>query len=347
MDTASDPIVRIKLEPPLPAGGLRTFGVGYERLMSSFLAGPENALVAELFHADQLKQLAVYSPIVLYGPHGCGKTALAYSLQCRWETANSQKRALQFAASDFARQLIGAIAADDMPHFREKIRKASSLLIDSIDDINAKTTAQEELIHVIDELHERELPIFVTCLKLPQSIRGLHKGLASRMMAGVQVPISLPSKPTIEFAIPELSKSGSRVAHEKKTTRTFLDRLPSDLSLQTIRGMFLDYMAATHNEKQSVELALFEDNAAIATKDETKLIDSIIKSRNPQSSIKPPQIAKAVAKLTGASLSDIRGSSRRSHIVQARSLAMYLCRTLLEMPLEKIGSFLAVAITRP
>jgi chromosomal replication initiator protein len=335
---------RIKIEPPLQINPLRAFNVSFERLLPDFYLGEENAGVLDLFAPDRLADLCVYSPILLYGPNGSGKTALAHSLQCRWENHYGSKRALQISANDFSRYLAGAIAADDMTHFRERTRGASSLFIDSLEGISNKFTAQDELISVIDEHHDHERPLFITTVELPQSIRGLKKSLVSRLSGGTAVGIKYPSRAALWPAIERLHREGYRQSHHPIALGHFLEQLPLNLSLNAVRGMLMDYLTSSHRQDESqnrLGLALgdaTEDKVAEqTTKEDCKLIEKIIRARDPSLNIKAPQIIRAVAKHSGCALSDLKGATRKSQIVRARSLAMYLCRILAQMPLEKIG----------
>ena len=52
--------------------------------ISEFVAGPENVLVAEALRACLARTHAEYDPLVLYGPHGSGKSHLARGLADWW-----------------------------------------------------------------------------------------------------------------------------------------------------------------------------------------------------------------------------------------------------------------------
>lgn len=334
---------RTKIEPPLQNNSLRAFSVSFERLLPDFYSGDENSAIFDLFAPDRLADLPLFSPIILYGLNGSGKTALAHSLQCRWEQSYGSKRPLQISASDFSRCLAGAIAADDMTHFREKTRGASSLLIDSLEGISNKFAAQEELISVIDEHHENDRPLFVTTVELPQAIRGLKKSLVSRLTGGTAVSIGYPSREALTSAIENIYIESSRQTNRTVSLTRFLEQLPSNLSLHAARGMLMDYITGAHQYHDTRRLGVIQEDTAakrvadLASKEDSKLIEKIIRDRDPSLNIKAPQIIRAVAKHSGCALSDLKGATRKSQIVRARSLAMYLCRILAQMPLEKIG----------
>ncbi len=339
---------RIPLEASLLAGGIRAFGVSYDRLMPHFFAGEENAVLTELFREPSLENLTQFSPIVFYGPTGSGKTALAYTLQANLEHNNALKKAVQCSALDFSRNLVGAIAADDMQHFRDRIRKASSFLLDGLEDILQKSLAQDELSHVLDQMQDENCPVIVTSAELPQALRGLKKSLASRLTSGLMVAVKYPQQNTIFAALDELLRNRNKSGVSKALLHQFVHQLPSNLPMSTIRGMLIEYLNVTQKGPVAqVDFELFNDNLYEGDPkppfanldDDAKLIEEIIRTRDPKVTLKPQHIAKATAKHSGCALADIRGVSRKSQIVTARSLAMYLCRTILSMPLEKIGAY--------
>ena len=69
------------------------------------------------------------------------------------------------------------------------------------------------------------------------------------------------------------------------------------------------------------------------------MIDSAIRKRDPRTALTPAAVARVVAKHGGCTMAELKGESRRSGIVRGRSIAMYLCRDLLQISLLRIGRY--------
>lgn len=63
----------------------------HDWLLPDYFVGNENAQLLYLFNDSQIERLMTLSPILLYGEHGTGKTALAISLAVRWSQLTGQR----------------------------------------------------------------------------------------------------------------------------------------------------------------------------------------------------------------------------------------------------------------
>ena len=112
-----DGVVEIPLSgQPVRPGRLR--GTPCPPPLETFVAGPENRLVKLAVRSVLDDAHDGYSPIVLCGPSGSGKSHLAWGLAaaCR---ARFQKRAVAYVpAVDFARELAEAMQTKSSPAHR-------------------------------------------------------------------------------------------------------------------------------------------------------------------------------------------------------------------------------------
>ena len=333
-------VTAIALEPPEAAAGS---GVGYEQLAPHFLAGRENCLVVDLFESPPVSGLSSYSPIYLYGPSGGGKTALAVTLLRRWGRGNPNGRIVQAAAIDFARQLAGAIACDDTPRFRSRYRDADALLIDALEDLVGRDAAQGELVRTIDHLHERGKPVIVTAADLPQLLGGLSEPLVSRLIAGACVPVSLPGREAYRAALDRFAGEDRRTAAivDSAVREAMLERLPRRTTIFALRGIFREYVGFCSGDAEDAgeeTLRRRRSEGTVSSRSQA-VIDSAIRKRDPRAALTPAAVSRVVAKHGGCTMAELKGDSRRSGIVRGRSIAMYLCRDLLQMSLLRIGRY--------
>lgn len=321
----SSALTSFPLERPRISGRRRDNPLGSGAL-PYFLCGEENRLVAYLATGD-LPVFELGNPLLLIGPSGCGKTVIALHLAARQTAISSDPEppaVMYQTAVDFARHYAEAVAADDLQHFQQQIAEASVLVIDDLHLIADKPAAQEELAVRMEDRYSRNLPTIVTCRRLPSEVRGMRPLLVSRVLPGLTVPLSLPSGRTRIQLLSELA-----VHHQVDLSQQLLDELDSGLE-STLPARALE--AAI---KQISLWCRMNDEPEASSEAIRAAIEVVGKSND----FSPAIIAGAVAKHFRMKLADLRSSSRKQHLVRARSLAMLLTRRMTSLSMHQIGEY--------
>jgi chromosomal replication initiator protein len=282
-----------------------------------FIVGPENALVRELVRAVT-SSTPTYNPLVLYGPSGVGKSTLAHLLADLWQRAHSgAANVLRTTAADLARALAHAAETSSVADLRTRYQRCDLLLIDDVHRLADRPAAQQFLTTTFDALVRRGVLVIATCRHLPGETASLLPLLASRLSAGLIVPLVPPAAAAREEIVRQLADQ--------------LDfRLSADATARLV-GAHRKRPAATtvpQLRHALMQLSSAENHA----------------SPNAQPDGNPSchkalfrQIAAAVARHFEVTIGDLKGPSRRQHVVEARSTAMYLCRTLTDASLAEVG----------
>lgn len=309
---------------------------GTSRILPYFIAGEENRLAAFVAVADQ-PALEIGNPLLLIGPSGTGKSALAMHLAARFACAPGQSEelpanqplgsepdaVLYFTAIDFARAYAQAVEADDLQPLRDQIQQAAVLVIDDLDLIHDKPAAQDELALRIDGRTQRDQPTILTCRRLPSEVRGMRPLLASRAVPGLTIPLAIPAGEARLQLLRELS-----IHHSVELDDELLDwlhrhidgRLPARSLEAAIKQISL--WCRMHEAPPCKEAA-------------EHAIEAVGKSEE----ITLAEITASVAKYFRLKRTDLRSSSRKQNLVRARSLAMYLGRRLTSKSMHQIGDY--------
>ena len=153
-----------------------------------FIAGPENGL-ARFAATALLDSETEFSPLLIYGPPGVGKTHLALGYAGLWK----ERRPSQFVAitdgADFARDFSVACDTRGLPDFRRRLTRCDLIVIDGIDALSPKKAAQAELVRLLDDAHRRQQSMIVTARQLPSANSGLLPAVCSRLLAGLMLPV--------------------------------------------------------------------------------------------------------------------------------------------------------------
>ncbi len=304
-------LMSFPLERPPLRGRKRGLHVGPSAL-PYFLCGEENRLAGYLATAD-VPLFELGNPLLLVGPTGSGKTAIAMHLAARWVAAANRPdppTVLYQTSVDFARQFAEAVASDDLPHLQQQLSEPEVLILDDLHLIADKPAAQEELALRVENRCQAALSTILTCRRLPSEVRGMRPLLISRVLPGLTVPLDLPSAQTRCQLLRELADH-----YQLQMSETLLSELnaglESDLPCRAL-------------EAAVKQISLWRRMRDLPVNSEA--IRSAIEVIGQSQDLTPAMIAGAVAKRFRLKLSDLRSGSRKQHLVRARSLAMTLSR---------------------
>ena len=322
MATTSDSIKLIPLEQPASVRRLQNTADERGWILPSFCVGPENSSLDYLFAEAQIAALANLSPILLFGNKGVGKSCLAVTLAVQWSRLTNA-RPLHFTTGEgFCRDYEAAIEIDDIERFRNRHRRCRLLVIDDLDFVFSKVAAQEELMATLDALATEQRPVIVSLSRLPAPESGILPALASRLVAGFSIELHSPSLITADEILRLLVKRiDPELPHAE--LMKFAQRQASRLNA-------LDLDAFVNLASQHRKISGFVDKNVLAS-----IADQISTGTVPTVA----SIAKAVGRRLGIKLNELRGSTRQSKVVRARSLAILLSRRLTTLSLQHIGEY--------
>ncbi|WP_345684394.1 helix-turn-helix domain-containing protein [Novipirellula caenicola] len=292
-------------------------------LLPYFIAGPENRLAAFVAR-QETSVFELGNPILLVGPSGSGKTALALHVSVRHANKLGYIDASgvqHLPAIEFARRFAEAVAADDLQHLRQEIDDVPVLIIDDLHLITSKPAAQEELAQRIEARSELQQPTVLTCRRLPTEVRGLRPSLVSRSLPGLTIAISCPVGRTRTMLLTELAlQLGLEL--DAPLIQMLDDGLDPSLPVRALSAAVrqVDLWCRMNQSSPCCE--------AIA---------SAIQSAAPDEEIPLNKITNTVARYFRLKAKDLRSSSRKQHIVRARSLAMWLARRVTSKSVTHIG----------
>ncbi len=290
-----------------------------------FVVGPENHLVEIAVHAVLSEASDGYSPLVLYGPSGTGKSHLARGLASRWKSQHHRDRVVSTTAVDFARELADAIETQAVEEFRAKYRQASLLVLEDLGMLAArkagKLSAQEELVHTLDAAVARGGWVVVTASAAPSQLPGIMPSLQSRLTAGLLVPLACPG-PDARTAILQV------LAAQRKV------ELPASLARQLAEGL-----VGTVPQLSGALMLLAARQQLQGKKIDERAIRRYLAHREGPREPSLHDIALATARYFTLKLADVRSAGRGRALVTARGVAVYLARRYGQASLGELGSY--------
>ena len=289
----------------------------YDRTNYNRIAAKNNA--PQIVDYQRFEDVPFLSPLVFYGPSGSGKTRLVEGI-CQTRRSLEPKRILYYlSATDFSRALVDAIRREQTELFRRLFIQASVVVIEDIDALATRETAQSEFPPLLDALLSARKLVVLTSSQRPNEIPGLLPDLAARLSSGLLIPVNLPSRETRTVAFHRVAeKLGLQL--DSKSRDLCLERFPLNLGGFCASLVQFARETATFHTNVSYESAL-----------------EYVERRNPEREWTLSDVVKAVAKYFSVSIVDMRGKKRYKTLALARKYVAYLARRLTDATLKEIG----------
>ena len=265
------------------------------------------------------------NPLFIFGNSGLGKTHLLHAIGNYVKANKADEKVLYIYSEDFVTLLIEAMKNKTVEDVKEMICSVDYLLIDDIQRLK-QSTSQEIFFNMYNKLISDNKQIVITSDIHPTELKGIENRLISRFSSGLSVSVGSPEFETAKAILQKKIEGRSdEIMIDDEVLDYLATRFASDVrKLEgTLNELF--FKAILYNpERIDITFAkeIFKENP-IVVKQEDELT--------------PKRIKNAVCEYYGLTRTQIESKSRTKNIANARHIAIYLCRTHLEMPFAKIG----------
>ena len=291
-------------------------------IFETFVIGASNRFAHAAALAVSEAPAKAYNPLFIYGESGLGKTHLLHAVGAYAKELYPNVRVRYVSSEEFTNDFINSIRDDKSNSFQKRYRDLDILLVDDIQFLENKERTQEEFFHTFNTLYNANKQIVISSDRPPKQLTTLEDRLRSRFEWGLITDIQPPE---LETRIAILRK---KAAQERlNAPDDVLEYIASKIftNIRELEGALIRVTAFASLNRQPVDMALAE----IVLKD---LIPN-----DALSSINASTIMAQTAAYFSLTVDDLCGTSRSRVLVNARQIAMYLCRELTELSLPKIG----------
>ena len=298
----------------------------------NFIVGQSNKFAKATSLAVAEKPGFMYNPLFIYGKSGLGKTHLMHAIG-NYIVQKSRKRVLYVTSERFVDDFLNIYRKNKNENnfemieaFKKKYRDIDVLMIDDIQYLEIANKTQQEFFNTFNELHTNNKQIIISSDRSPDDLNKLEERLRTRFNWGLTIDI-LP--PDFQLRLDIIDK--------KIEANEICNKLPDDVKeyiasncssdIRKLEGAITRIFAyATMMNSSNITLDLAVD----ALKD--YFVKSII-SKN-----KIEHVQQVVAAHYNISVEELKSKKRVTNVSVPRQIAMYICRTVLEETLPKIGA---------
>lgn len=300
---------------------------------ANFVVGRSNAQaqVAAMTCASNLG--IVFNPLFIYGNPGLGKTHLLNAIGNQVKTLYPEKNIGMLSGLEFVDNVKKASQENRFDELKEVFENLDLLLIDDIQNIAGKDKTNELFFTIYNELVNNKKQICITSDRTPNEIRGLSDRIISRFNQGLNVNIEAPEYET------SINILKMKVANYPGYNKSSIDDIDDEVfsylatnfsqdvrSLEGAVNRLLFYSAMFPNLEEGNRITL--KLAIEAFKDQIK---------DNKSELAISTVRKAVCDFYNLTKQQITSANRTKNISNARQIAMYLCRKLLDSTYDDIG----------
>ena len=299
-----------------------------DRTFDNFVVGDCNRESQAAAMACAINPGKFFNPLFIYGNSGLGKTHLLMAIANYVKKNDPSKKVYYTESIRFVETVVNAIRENKIDAFKQYMYSQDLLLVDDIQFLAGKEKSHEIFFSIYNELINNRKQVCIASDRQPREIKGLEDRLISRFSSGLSVGIDSPEFET-SLAILQMKIKQNGYGIED-VDQEGLAYIASNFSgnVRDLEGAWnrvLFYAIEFQPDGKSIKF----ETVVNALKNQAVVSD--------KTGLSPKKIIRAVADYYNLTTQQITSKTRTKNIANARHIAIYLCRKLLDLPYIKIG----------
>lgn len=304
----------------------RAAGLRVDYILEEFCVSTSNQLAFAAAQAVIANPGKNYNPLFIWGGVGVGKTHLMQAIGHEILRKNPRAKIVYAPGEQFTNEIIQGIRRQNTADFKDKYRSADALLIDDVQFLSGKDTAQEEFFHTFNAIQQREGQIVMTSDRKPADISDLADRLRSRFEGGMVADISTPDS-ELKTTICLLKAKKRGIVLSTTVAALISDNVNNIRSLDGAVQLVVT-KAATENREITAEFVAEVLRVPLAGETGTA------------GRLDARTVLNTICSYYELPIKLIKGDKRDRPIARPRQILMYLLKKHSGMTLDEIADFL-------
>jgi chromosomal replication initiator protein len=302
--------------------GQGTIGLDPSLTFPTFVTSTSNVLACNAAQRMSAVEQPQFSPLYLKAATGQGKTHLLHAIGHAFLSHHPRTRIFYCSAERFMLEFVQALRQNQMIEFKGRLRGFDLLMVDDIQFIIGKASAQEELLYTVDALLAEGKRLVFAADRAPQALDGVEPRLLSRLSMGLVADIQ-PADIDLRRAILEHRLQRFTPTDVPADVIEFLART-INRNIRELVGGLNKLIAYAQLTGQVVSLQLAEE----------QLTDILSANRR---RITIDEIQRTVCQFYSVDRTEMSSKRRARAVVRPRQVAMYLAKVLTPRSYPEIG----------
>jgi chromosomal replication initiator protein len=293
----------------------------------NFIQGQSNQQsFAAAYGCAYSKEKSFFNPLFIYGNSGLGKTHLLHAI-CNYLKDNRPEiKYLYIDGNDFISLIINSLKEKNTDELIENIIQLYYLLIVDIQHLAKTNQSQDLFFNIYNKLMSNGKQIILTSDVYPSELKNINDRIISRFTSGLSVSITSPEFETaVSILHKKLEGRNKEINISEDALYYIAHKFNEDVrklegALNELLFKAIIYNPPVIDEQFTIEM--FKENPIINQNDELTI----------------KKIKKEVCNYYNITQKQIESKSRTADIANARHIAIYLSRELLDTPFKRIGS---------
>lgn len=270
----------------------------------------------------------MFNPLFIYSDSGLGKTHLLHAIGNYAKSTSPRTNVLIITTEQLVDEYVKSARGDeDVNELKDFIKKTDLLLIDDIQFLANKPKTEEFFFPIFNYLISNDKQIVITSDKKPADLNGLDQRLVTRFAQGLSVNIAKPDKQTcIDIIKQKIKEDNIQLEFDDVALEFIADNFSS--SVRELEGALVKILSFSitieHTTKVDLKYAI-------------RAVQGLYDANELEDQLSEKKIINVVAEYYNLTSQQLLGNSRVKAISQARHVAMYLLKEMLELTNAKIG----------
>jgi len=289
----------------------------------TYAVGNSNQMAYAAAQAVARKPGQAYNPLFIYGGVGVGKTHLMQAIGHKL-LEQGEDRLLFCTSEQFTNDLVEGIKNKTTDRVRRKYRQVRLLMIDDVQFIAGKASAQEEFFHTFNSIQSEGGQVVMTSDRPPQEMERLEERLKSRFGAGLIVDIGQPDF-ELRSAILLIKANQRGVNLPMEAAQLIAEQVPG---VRELEGWLTRVLTDADLQHTEISAARVRELLKIpSTNGAAKVVT-------------PSQIIEVVARHYEVGVQQLKGERRTRTVAWPRQVLMYFLAHEAKIPLIEVGRLL-------